>query len=398
MSTADRVPGRLNACHEMGLFGPKKISYVGADIGAGGMKLVELQNEKGRARLLTYGFTERPVDAEPTNLIDSPKEAAELLKKIWQKARMSTNKTVAGLPVSAVFSSVITVPKGNEKEIAEAVRNQARKLIPVPLEEMVTDHKVIGTGPGTKPGSAPGALAGSSATDKNAKPAETKDKKDDAKTVQVLLTGASKAVVQKYVTVFKLAGLDLVSIETEAFALIRSLIGKDRATTMIVDMGAVRTNIVIVDGGVPYVARSLDMGGATLTKAMAKALSMDSKAAEHMKCDIKSISSVYPGDGLPRMFETAIAPMVTELRYSMNLYLGQSEGFGAGKSVEKIILTGGSAALPSLAPYFAKQLGIKSYVGDPWARVVAPEGLRPVLDEIGPRFAVSLGLAMRDIE
>jgi type IV pilus assembly protein PilM len=402
MSTVGRMLGRLKDSHEMGLFGPKKISYVGADIGAGGMKLVELQNEKGRARLLTYGFTERPVDAEPTNLIDSPKEAAALLKKIWQKARMSTNKTVAGLPVSAVFSSVITVPKGNDKEIAEAVRNQARKLIPVPLEEMVTDHKVIGAGTGAKPGSVPGALSGvgpsAAAADKVAKATDSKDKKDDAKTVQVLLTGASKAMVQKYVTVFKLAGLDLVSIETEAFALIRSLIGKDRATTMIVDMGAVRTNIVIVDGGVPYVARSLDMGGATLTKAMAKALSMDAMAAEHMKCDIKSISSVYPGDGLPRMFETAIAPMVTELRYSMNLYLGQSEGFGAGKSVEKIILTGGSAALPALAPYFAKQLGIKSYVGDPWARVVAPEGLRPVLDEVGPRFAVSLGLAMRDIE
>jgi Tfp pilus assembly PilM family ATPase len=51
-----------------------------------------------------------------------------------------------------------------------------------------------------------------------------------------------------------------------------------------------------------------------------------------------------------------------------------------------------------LAPFFAKQLGIKTYVGDPWARVVSPEGLRPVLDEIGPRFAVAVGLAMRDIE
>jgi Tfp pilus assembly PilM family ATPase len=92
--------------------------------------------------------------------------------------------------------------------------------------------------------------------------------------------------------------------------------------------------------------------------------------------------------------------MLTELQYSMNLYLGQNGNQSApgGKVVEKIILTGGSATLPSLAPYFAKQLGIKSYVGDPWARIVAPDGLRPVLEEIGPRFAVSLGLAMRDIE
>jgi type IV pilus assembly protein PilM len=210
-----------------------------------------------------------------------------------QKARLSTNKTVAGLPISAVFSSVITVPRGSDKEIAEAVRNQARKLIPVPLEEMVTDHKVIG---------APAGPAGKAAA--KTEPADAK--KEEVKTVQVLLTGASKAMVQKYVNVFKLANLDLVSIETEAFALIRSLIGKDRATTMIVDMGAVRTNIIIVEAGVPFVARSLDMGGATLTKAMAKALAMDLQSAEHMKCDIKSIASIYPGDGLPRVFVAAI--------------------------------------------------------------------------------------------
>lgn len=365
----------------MGLFGPKKQSYLGVDLGAGGVKLVELQNEKGRARLHTYGFTERMPDVQPTNLVDSPKETADLLRKIVQRAKTTTTRTVAGLPIASVFSSVITVPKGNDKELREAIQWQAKKLIPVPLEEMVLDFKPI---------VAPGDKA------KAAKPAD-KDKKDEQKTVQVLITGASKSMVQKYVTVFKQAGLELISLETETFALIRSLIGKDRATSMIVDVGAIRTNIIIVENGIPYVTRSLDMGGATLTRAMAKALSMDLKAAEQMKCDIKSVSTLYPGEGLPKIFETTIAPMLTELQYSMNLYSGQG-GDSGGKTIEKIILTGGASALPALAAFFAKQLNTKTYMGDPWARVVYSDELRPVLDEIGPRFAVTVGLAMRDIE
>ena len=204
-------------------------------------------------------------------------------------------------------------------------------------------------------------------------------------------------MVSKYTAVFKQAGLELVSLETEAFALIRALIGKDRSTAMIVDIGAIRTNIIIVENGIPYVTRSLDMGGVTLTKAMAKALSMDLKNAEQMKCDIKSVSTLYPGEGLPKIFETSIAPMLTELQYSMNLYVGHGDQ-RTGKSIEKIILTGGSSALPALASFFSKQLNIKVYVGDPWARIVYPDELRPVLEEIGPRFAVSAGLAMRDIE
>ncbi|HTK04317.1 MAG TPA: type IV pilus assembly protein PilM [Candidatus Eisenbacteria bacterium] len=368
----------------MGLFGPKKQSYLGVDLGAGGIKLVELQNEKGRARLFTYGFTERTPESQPTNLVDSPKETAELLKKMVQKAKTSTMRTVAGLPIASVFSSVITVPKGSEREVREAIQWQAKKLIPVPLEEMVLDPKIITT---------PGEKAKASA----APAAKGEIKKDEQKSIQVLITGASKSMVGKYTAVFKQAGLELVSLETEAFALIRALIGKDRSTTMIVDIGSIRTNIIIVENGIPYVTRSLDMGGVTLTKAMSKALSMDMKNAESMKNDIKSVSTLYPGEGLPKIFETSIAPMLTELQYSMNLYIGQGDQ-RTGKTIEKIILTGGSAALPSIAGFFAKQLNIKVYLGDPWARVVYPDDLRPVLEEIGPRFAVSVGLAMRDIE
>jgi type IV pilus assembly protein PilM len=366
----------------MGLFGPKKQSYVGIDLGAGGAKIVELQNEKGRARLFTYGFTERPPEVQPMMLVDSPRETADLLKKIVMMAKTSTNRCVAGLPISSVFSSVITVPKGTDREIREAIQWQARKLIPVPLEEMVLDPKIIT--PPVERGKPPAKDAAAA-------------KKEEAKSLQVLITGASKVMVSKYAAVFKMAGLELVSLETEAFALIRALVGKDRATTMIVDMGSVRTNIVIVENGVPFVTRSLDMGGAAFTKAMAKTLSVDLKSAEQMKTDIKSVSSLYPGEGLPKIFEATVAPMLTELQYSMNLYLGQGDQ-KTGKSIEKVILTGGTAALPALATYFSSQLNVKVYVGDPWARVVYPDELRPVLEEIGPRFAVSIGLAMRDIE
>src|SRR5262245_26053912 len=141
----------------MGLFGSKKQSYLGVDLGAGGVKLVELQNEKGRARLFTYGFTERLPDAQPANLVDDAKSAADLPRKIVQKSKTSTQRTIAGLPIASVFSSVITVPKGNEKDLKEAIQWQAKKLIPVPLEEMVLDYKQIGAPEKGKPAPKPAA-------------------------------------------------------------------------------------------------------------------------------------------------------------------------------------------------------------------------------------------------
>jgi type IV pilus assembly protein PilM len=370
----------------MGLFGTKKVSYVGVDLGVGGIKAVELRNEKGRARLVTYGFTERQPDAEPLNMIDAQKESADLLRAVFKQARCTTTKAVASLPIASVFSSVINVPNVGEKELKDAIQVQARKLIPVPLEEMVLDFKKIQSP--TEPHT----------NDKSVPPKGKKaEKKEEPKNVHVLITGASKVMVQKYVALFKAAGLELNSLETETFALIRSLVGKDRAPTMVVDVGAARTNIIIAENGIPFVTRSLDMGGISFTKAMARALSIDLQAAEKMKCDIKSVSTIYPGEGLPKIFENTVAPLVTELQYSLNLYASRSEG-GENRRVEKIVLTGGASALPQLADHFSKQLNLKTYVGDPWARIVYPDGLRPILDEIGYRFGVATGLAMRDIE
>jgi type IV pilus assembly protein PilM len=44
---------------------------------------------------------------------------------------------VAALPTFAVFSSVITLPAMSEKELGQAIRWEARKFVPLPLEEMI---------------------------------------------------------------------------------------------------------------------------------------------------------------------------------------------------------------------------------------------------------------------
>jgi len=74
-----------------------------------------------------------------------------------------------------------------------------------------------------------------------------------------------------------------------------------------------------------------------------------------------------------------------------------SQSSNNNKSLDKIILTGGSAFLPDLTTYFSKLLDIKVIIGDPWDKIVYPLELKPVLQQLGPRFSVAVGLAMREI-
>ena len=66
--------------------------------------------------------------------------------------------------------------------------------------------------------------------------------------------------------------------------------------------------------------------------------------------------------------------------------------------MKQIILSGGSAFLPNFDNYLAKTLNLKVIVGDPWARIAYPADLKPALEEVAPRFAVAIGLALRELE
>ncbi len=332
--------------------------------------MVELRNEKGRARLVTYAYANIPSDSLDKSLLTDIPGTAELVKKMLEKARVTTKKAVSALPISSVFSSILSVPTIDDKELKPMVTNQAKKLIPLPIEEVALDIKIIDKGEKAE----------------GVKPA-----------TRVLVTAAPKTLVNQYVELFRLCGLELVSLETEAFAHIRALIGRDRSTIMVVDIGSLRTNILIVENGLPFVIRSIATGGNAITQTIARTLGIPMEQAESMKRDIKSMQTFSQTGDLSPVLNILLKPIMDEIRYSFNLYQSQ-EGTGQPKRIEKIILTGGSSLLPRLPEFLTQQINVNTYLGNPWARVVYPPELRPVLEEMGPRYAVSIGCAMRDLD
>lgn len=347
-------------------------------MGATSIKIVELKEEAGRPRLLTYGYTEQDVGYPEKEFTETPEKAIDLIKKICVKSRTVSKQAVAALPSASVFSSVINIPAAPGKDLAEAVRWEAKKIIPLPLEEMILDWKVLPEESVVGGAGAVGAPA--------ANPVQ--------KTSRVLLTAAAKTLVKKYLDIFKGAGLSLVSLETETFALVRSLVGIDKSTIIIVDMGAASTAISIIENGVPFLSRSLNIGGINLTKEIAASLGTDFNQAEQMKYDVGMSAST--GGGVPKIVERSLSMLLNEIKYCANIY--QSQEGARGKGIEKIILTGGGALLPNFVEYLGSALNMRIYIGNPWARIIYPEELRPILDQIGPKFSVAIGLAMRELE
>ncbi|PIR47809.1 hypothetical protein COV06_00180 [Candidatus Uhrbacteria bacterium CG10_big_fil_rev_8_21_14_0_10_50_16] len=365
----------------MSLFAKKEERFVGIDIGAGGIKLVELLYEHGAYKLMTYGSTSRMADVVDTALTDVPKEAVDHIKELIKQAGVESTHVIASLPVHSVFSSIIAIPDvKNPVETRALVERQAGKLMPLPVDQMVIDFQILDR-VGRENTS---ILDADVAASKQAK-ITTSSIAD--KNVRVLITGAEKKMVQTYTQIFQDAGLDLASLETEPFALIRSLIGNDKSPIMVLDVGAFRTNMTIVEEGIPFLNRSIKVGGAMVTREIAKQMGIAVEEAEQMKQDLHTEN----GD-VPKAVVDLFQPIVNEISYAMELFAKSK--LSDKDRVEKVILTGGSALLLGLDTFLTEKLNVRTFVGDPWARVQINEAMRPMLEEIGPRFSVALGLAM----
>ncbi len=360
----------------MSFFGGKNAhTYLGVDIGASGLKVVELANEKGRAKLMTYGYTERLPGQSMISPFDDPKGTGEMLVKLCKKSGVKSNKVMAALPLTSVFSAIVSVPRmKHEKEMQPLVDAQVGKLTPLPLSEMVTYSTYID---------------GLEKKISQEKPSDH---------VRGLMTGAAKSLVQKYIEIFRFAKLELQAIDTESFAFVRSLIGKDKSPIAVLDIGSTRTSITIVEKGIPVLNRSVSLGGTAVTKRIMDQMHVSEVQAEQIKLDLGTMAGSSAGGvgGLPSVLEAVMQPMLNEIKYAFQLYAGME--LTEYKKVEKVVLTGGSSHLPKVIEFLKESLNLNVYRGDPWARVVFPEDMRPALDEIGPRMSVSIGLAMREIE
>ena len=372
------------------MFFSKPKTYLGVDIGAGGMKMVELKKEKNRPVLTTYALSSERQDVhrlaltpdktmaelsgEPTPkpLGDSffteenAEHYAKLLRHVARQARVSSKTATVSLPVSAVFHAAVNLPVAKKEESLPILKAEVKKLLPRPIDEMVLDYQLL-------PGD------------------------DRGKTQIFLINAVPRSVVAFYTMIFKKAGWGLEALEPESVALERSLVGKDNALSMVVDIGLERSNFFIIENGAVATHSSIEMGGGKVSELLNGVWNLDESLVEQAKYDVFNyLINSHFNAARGRFYEltrSIIDPIVKEIEYSFDLYLRQTSS--VERTPEKIILAGGASVLPFLPEIIAEKFKLKCYLGDPWGRVIYQDGLKPVLSRNGPRLAVAIGLALR---
>jgi len=358
-------------------------SVLGVDIGASSIKVVQLRASRGAAILETYGeIALGPYGGQPIGKAVklSSEKTAEALTDLMKEANVTARKGGISIPFASSLVSVIELPKVDKEALKRIVPIEARKYIPVPISEVALDWFLI-----------PEEEGDTSAFDRMEKESSR------PRGQEVLLVAIHNATIENYQTLASDAGIAVEFYEIEIFSVVRSSLGHGIAPVLVVDLGAATTKLYVVERGVVRLTHLLTVGGQHMTEVLGRSLNWEFDKAERVKRErgLKD-STAYSTDENERI-KTALLSTLTRIFSEVNRVL-LSYGQRYNKNVSRVVFTGGGASLPGLYEEAKTSLQAEVEIADPFARTESPAFLADVLREIGPGFAVAVGLVLRKLK
>ena len=227
---------------------------------------------------------------------------------------------------------------------------------------------------------------------------------DGVSTHRVLLVVAHRELVERYVAACRKAGLKLVGIDLEAFALLRALgdpaqppAAEDEGLVC-VSIGYDRSTLAVSDGRVCEFTRVLAWGGSALDEAVARVLDIEPAQIEPIKLqlslaednEIPGLDPVLAAEAR-RAMAAELQAFARELVASLRFYQEQAGSLGIGE----ILVTGGTTACDGLAAELERLIGVRVRIADPLARAKVPRKLQKNRAAVGS-LAIAVGLGIED--
>ncbi len=361
-------------------FSKKEQSVLGIDIGSSAIKVVQIKKKRGRAVLETYGELALGPYAgvevgRATSL--SNEKIIEALKDILREAKTTTLNAGVALPLSSSLISFINLPSVPGKQMAEVVALEARKYIPVPMNEVMLDWSPV--------------------PKEDVVPSSDEQIKDDSKnsvkqqTQDVLIVAIHNEYLSNYQSITQGASIVPSFYEIELFSSIRAVVEQGIQTVMILDMGARLTKLYIVERGVLRASHIINKGSQDITLALSQALSISVNEAENLK-------RVHGLKGGPEQKELTeiITVNLDYIFYEANTTLLNYQR-KYSKNISKVILTGGGVLLKGFIDLAKISFQSDIVYADPFGRLESPAFLEQEFKEAGPEFSVAIGIALRKL-
>ncbi len=342
----------------------KQKPVFGFDIGHGSMKVLQIEEHHGKCVVTGYGSamfdSSALVDGEIVNL----EHVAQVAKDLFATnlvGEVTTRSAALSLPVTHTFNRVMTLPKLEKKDLADAVRLEAEQYIPIPIDSLYIDHQII---------------------------------YEHENELDVLVSAAPRKVIDSYVLLCRLLGLEISVLEPSILAVTR-LVRHTELTdvpTLVVDLGSVTTDLIIYDTNV-RVTGTINFGGNNITTAISDALGVSEKQANLIKTKYGLEKSKKQADIIDSLTPT-LTRLVAEMRKMIRYYEDRGDNPDPSKNtVQQIIILGGGANLPGFSTYLTNSIRVATRLCSTWQNI-GFDHLQPPHKVENTMYATASGLAL----
>ncbi len=341
----------------------KNREIVGIDIGSSSVKLVQLAENKGIYQLKSLGILPLPSEAIVDNSLMDTTSIVETIKDLLKSLNCKAKEAVCSISGNSVIIRKITLPAMTHEELEDQIAWEAEQYIPFDINDVDLDFEILDT-----------------------------DLSSTGK-MTVLLVASKKEIIKEYVAVFNEAGLKLVVVDVDSFAVQnifeQNYTPPDTEVVALINIGASIMNLNVVKGGTSLFTRDVQMGGNLYTDEIQRQFSISGEEAEKAKITREFHDKSRLRDTIARVNDT----LAIEILRSLDFYNSNAED----QKINKIYLSGGCSKISNLPESVAQRLGLPVEILNPLRNISYSEKeFDPeYLQEIGPLVAVAAGLAMR---
>ncbi|MCB9366884.1 MAG: type IV pilus assembly protein PilM [Calditrichaeota bacterium] len=358
------------------MFGLKSNLRVGLDIGSSAIKLVVAEKHGDRHKVIGALARDLYTAANEKYDLDGPKKGSvvPLVLDMFREAGVKPKRVahlgscLSGLNMATKEIRTLNMP---DDEMASAINQEARKHLPLDGSESLVDYQVIGDDP------------------------------REVDKLRVLIAVTTKRMFDAHLDVLRELELKPGVVDLEPLSCLNSYIARhelpDEGVICFLNVGARRTNLLIVGRKDMYFSRDLPVAGWSFTEDIMTRLNCTYSDAEEIKRrqgitakDIKTVDASASGGSLAASLalsdKAPLEKMYDEINRSIRYYVKETGQSG----IMKFILFGGSAASQDLCDYLAQRFSVPVESYDPFEIM---DGNPSVSNP--PQFATAVGLALR---
>lgn len=343
-----------------------KNNLIGLDIGSRTLKAAEIIDTKKGPRLKKFGTVDIPPGLIEDGAINNSEKVAEYIRQLFKENKLMERNVAVSIGGFSVIVKKIYVQKMDENKLQETIQFEAEQYIPFDISDVNLDFQILG------------------------------ENENNPNQMSVFLVAAKKEMVNEYINLVQMAGLNPCIIDVEAFALQNIFEFNYDATNeniALIDIGASKTSLNILKGSSSLFMRDVSLGCGQINQKIVSLAGCALDEAEQIKLGSKD-EKISPED-LKEIVSSVVSDWCAEIKRALDFFYSTYPD----DVITKIMLSGGGANIKEFRQRLAMETSAEVELIDPFNKLELADNLDSLyLKKIAPQAAISMGLALRRID